>query len=124
MLSGYLNWYRHMKNSKINSILIWVLFAILILSIIGSFVASWFGYQPLVEPIFAVIVALISGLITMVFFNQKQALDEVSFFRELFQEYNKRYDQMNSFLYQIYSKGTNKGLSVDDVLHLYDYFNL
>lgn len=67
-------------------------------------------------------IALLSVAVSSVFLIQKQKLDEARLFKELFQEFNRRYNHMNGHLYKI--KFKESLLSEEDKLFLIDYFNL
>lgn len=49
---------------------------------------------------------------------------EIQTFRELFREFNQRYDDLNGPLYIIVSRGPDEPLKDEDFAFLYDYFNL
>ena len=69
-------------------------------------------------------VATVSGvLLSLFYFVQKQKLEELRLFRELFKEFNERYDGMNEKLAHIIeSKESN--VSAYERETLIDYFNL
>lgn len=69
----------------------------------------------------ALLVSLLSALISFVYFYQQHKKEELKIFIELFEKFNQRYDQMNNDLNKILEKSE---LNEDDRLKLYDYFNL
>jgi hypothetical protein len=93
----------------------YILFAILTLLI--TF-ALWLQYREKVE--LPVIISVLGIILTSIFFVQKQKLEELRLFKELFQEFNERYDKLN----RIIDRETIKDLTSDEKNTLYDYFNL
>ena len=69
-------------------------------------------------------IATVAGaLLSLLYFLQKQKLEELRMFRELFKEFNARYDAMNGRLDVICS--INDGdFKPEEVQLLIDYFNL
>lgn len=67
-------------------------------------------------------VALTGGSIGLVYFVQKQKLEETKLFKELFEEFNRRYDELNGRLFLILR--TDSDLTPGDETTLIDYFNL
>lgn len=66
--------------------------------------------------------AAITGIISFVYFVEKQKLEELHLFRDLFKEFNERYDNINEELNRIVA---NDGeLSKEDRDTLFNYFNL
>jgi len=59
-----------------------------------------------------------------IYFVQRQRLEEIHFFREIFDNFNKRYDCMNEKLNDIIRKDDSSSLSVEEKDTLNDYFNL
>lgn len=68
-----------------------------------------------------IVVPVVSVVISMIFFAQKQRLDELRLFSELFATFNERYDEMNEGLSVLTHKSS---FSADDCAMLIDYFNL
>jgi hypothetical protein len=78
----------------------------------------------LIRPIDSVMAgAIITGLLSFTFFIQKQKLEELKLFSELFSKFNEDYDDLNSKLNEIFDKGSEP-LDTKDKQILYDYFNL
>ena len=68
-------------------------------------------------------VTVMSSLLSVAYFLQKQKLEEMRLFRELFKECNGRYDSMNECLAVIAQKGDIE-LSCEDRVKVVDYLNL
>ena len=66
---------------------------------------------------------VMGSLLSVAYFLQKQKLEEMRLFRELFKECNGRYDAMNESLTAIAKKG-NVELSSEEHLKVVDYLNL
>lgn len=64
-----------------------------------------------------------AATLSFVHFVQQQKLAETSLFRELFTEFNQRYDEMNEGLNALAGR-TRDQLEPDELALLYDYFNL
>ncbi len=65
---------------------------------------------------------LVGGAISLIYIIEKQHLDEAALFRQLFTEFNARYDKLNEKLNGI--RLSEQKLKNDDFLLLHDYFNL
>ncbi len=74
------------------------------------------------EPL-ATFVTVMGSLLSVAYFLQKQKLEEMRLFRELFKECNGRYDAMNEALVSIANKGDVE-LSSEERLKVVDYLNL
>ena len=64
------------------------------------------------------------GLAAFVYFVQKQKLQEMMLFKDLFTEYNYRYESLNQELHRIISTASGKALAKADKNFLEEYFNL
>jgi len=71
---------------------------------------------------FSEAVAAAGGALSVLYFVQKQKLEEMRMFRELFREFNERYDKMNEDLARIATEAAP--LTAADKQLLVDYFNL
>jgi len=74
---------------------------------------------------FEVLISIFGGVFSFIYFVQKQQLDELNSFRELFADFNSRYDKLNEKLNQIIEEDGKKTLNkteFDSILN--DYFNL
>ena len=72
------------------------------------------------QVVLPVIVALLSAAYTI----QKHQLEEDSLFRELFREFNQRYDLLNKDMNRIHEENGEGQLGQEDTATLYKYFNL
>lgn len=72
-----------------------------------------------------ILISIIGGLFSAIYFIQKQQLDEAKLFKDLFVEFSRRYDTLNEKLNAVIREdNANKDLEVDEINTLYDYFNL
>lgn len=70
-------------------------------------------------------ITILGGIFSFVFLVQKQRLEDLRLFKELFSEFNQRYSSLNEKLNGIIEeKNSNQPLSQIKVNALYDYFNL
>ena len=72
----------------------------------------------------SVFLSLGGGLGAFVYFVQKQQLEELRLFRELFREFNERYYRMNEGLNRIIEVSTDETLTPGEKDQLYKYFSL
>jgi hypothetical protein len=63
------------------------------------------------------------GALSFVYFVQKQKLEELRLFKELFTEFNARYDKLQNRLLPVLTK-TEGDLAPDERLAVFEYFNL
>ena len=70
------------------------------------------------------ILTILGGVLSSIYFVQKQKLEETRLFKELFTEFNKRYDKMNDNLNRICQSNPEDELTSREINDLYDYFNL
>jgi len=70
------------------------------------------------------LITILVGVLSYTYFVQKQKLEELKLFRNLFIEFNHRYDNMNEKLNSILQKEPGRDLTQDEKNYLYDYFNL
>ena len=71
------------------------------------------------------ILTVIGGILSFIYFVQKQRLEEMRLFKELFTEFNARYDDLNEDLNKIcQEKDNTKPLGQNQIDLLYNYFNL
>lgn len=66
----------------------------------------------------------IGAVLGLSYFVLKQHLEETRLFKELFSEFNARYDAMNERLYALCDSPADQPLTRDENMLLYDYFNL
>lgn len=69
------------------------------------------------------VVTVVGALLSLIYFVQKQKLEELRLFRELFKEFNARYDEMNEKLARIV-ESTDTEIPKQERETLIDYFNL
>jgi hypothetical protein len=70
----------------------------------------------------SVMVALLGTGLSAIYFVQRQRMEELKLFREIFAECNDRYDQLNERLNDILQ--VEEDLKPEQVQTLMDYFNL
>ena len=71
---------------------------------------------------FALLATCIGIALTTIYFVQKQKLEEIKLFKELFTEFNQRYDNLNGEIADIKSKTMTDLSETNKILD--DYFNL
>jgi len=69
------------------------------------------------------IAGIVGTFVSLIYFIQKQRLDELQLFRELFREFNERYNRLNEDLERIIQSSTPEITPGERDL-LIDYFNL
>lgn len=74
------------------------------------------------EPL-ATFAGALGAILSVVYFVQKQKLEETKLFREIFQECNRRYDAMNELL-EMARASDEAHLNTEETSLLVDYFNL
>jgi hypothetical protein len=70
------------------------------------------------------VATFIGSIISSVFFIQKQRLEELRLFNELYTTFNSRYDALNESLNEIGRGDSQKDLEPGELDTLYNYFNL
>ena len=70
------------------------------------------------------LLTILGGLISFFYFVQKQQLEELAHFKELFNHFNDEYNNLNEKLNKIAKGDPKKQLTKDEIETLYDYFNL
>ena len=76
------------------------------------------------EPDYKAVATLLGVLLSLFYFLQKQRLEEMKLFREIFAECNKRYDDLNESLGLIVNGNNEQELTLKERQTLIDYFNL
>ncbi len=72
-----------------------------------------------------ILLTVIGGLISFIYFIQNQQIDEARLFKDLFVEFNRRYDALNGALNEIIKEeDVSVFLKDSEKIILYDYFNL
>ena len=69
-------------------------------------------------------VTIVGGILSSIYFVQKQRLEELRLFEELFTEFNARYDELNESMNRILRGDSEAKLEPDELDILYNYFNL
>lgn len=92
--------------------------------LIASATASvgWFNFAAGHPP--ELLISLIGAIAGLVYFLYRQHLDETRLFKELFVEFNHRYDSLNETLNAILDGPSEHSLSRDEQRCVYSYFNL
>ncbi len=80
------------------------------------------GYLP-PTPDWKLLLTAFGAILSFVYFVQKQRLEELKLFKELFAEFNARYDRFNDQLAKL-SKDPASPLQAQDQQLVIDYFNL
>jgi hypothetical protein len=73
---------------------------------------------------FRLLLTILGGVFSFIFFMQRQQLEEMKSFKELYKDFNKRYDDLNEDLNSIARKEDSHKLKQEEIDTLYDYFNL
>ncbi len=68
--------------------------------------------------------AITAGVFAFAFSVQKQNLEEMKWFKELFQQFNLRYDSLHEDLNRIYQRPPELPLEDHEIKTLFKYFNL
>jgi hypothetical protein len=93
-------------------------------TLIGAIVA-WsivsLTWRPLPSEVLLAAMALILGA---AYFLQQQHIEQARFFRELFTEFNRRYDDLNHRLFGHLAQDAEKPFDVGQEQDFMDYFNL
>jgi hypothetical protein len=86
--------------------------------------AIWVSYSYRTREDIALAITVIGGVFSFFFVIQKQAGEDIHLFKELFVEFNKRYDTLNEKLNRIAAKKPTSPLTKEERDTLSDYFNL
>lgn len=92
----------------------WILFIVSIIILLILFVRNEST---------STVVTFVGAILSIIYFIQKQKLEEMRLFRELFKDFNSRYDKMHADIYRIIND-SNVDLSDDVRLKVIDYLNL
>jgi hypothetical protein len=85
-------------------------------------VVIWFCFEDRLKP--ELLLTAIGGISGLTYFLYRKHIDETKLFKELFTEFNRRYDDLNDHLNAIKSEQTTRALSINEEEHLFTYFNL
>lgn len=75
-------------------------------------------------PDFGLLVTLLGTLLSVIYFVQRQRLEELKLFRQIFADCNARYDMLNETLNAISAGSKDEPLQAEELEKLMDYFNL
>ncbi len=94
-----------------------VLFSLLLITVAFSILTVQSGDSSLAS------FATFAGIaLTTIYFMQKQKLEEIKLFKDLFTEFNARYDRLNAKISDIKSKKIDDSNAINKILD--DYFNI
>lgn len=99
-------------------------FYALIIILLLVAVIVWFVRSSKTREDISLLITLVGGLVSFFYFIQKQKIKELLLFKQLFTEFNSRYDKLNESLNKIVAEDSSKPLSPDEKDTLNDYFNL
>jgi len=71
-----------------------------------------------------VLLPVIGGTVSLIYIIERQFLEEARLFKELFVDFNRRYNRLNKDLNRIRNADIKLALERKDIDILYDYFNL
>jgi hypothetical protein len=94
---------------------------LILLAGIGAIVLA-IATSPKVE--WQLLLGIVGSALSGIYFVQKQRLEEMNLFKEIFTECNRRYDSLNKRLNAIAAVPEDQPLSEDERNTLNDYFNL
>jgi hypothetical protein len=94
----------------------WLLPVVFISVICAMFLAGFKDFGPFLT--------VIGTLLSVIYFIQRQRLEETRLFREIFAECNARYDKLNEKLNVMMESPTEEPLDQKQLRTLVDYFNL
>jgi hypothetical protein len=83
---------------------------------------AWFHFAPEHRP--ELLISIVGGVAGFVYFLYRQHLDDTKLFKELFTDFNTRYDALNDELNAILFGPSDGSLSPHEREHLFKYFNL
>jgi hypothetical protein len=98
------------------------LYPLIFLILCAAAIAACWRFPEVHRP--ELLVAAIGGVAGFTYFLYRQHLDETKLFKELFAEFNRRYDDINDDLNAIRSAPPGRSLSPQEKERLFSYFNL
>lgn len=108
-------WWLHEHHLIICLILLFVIFSLTIA----------FPFLPLPREVdWKILLTVISGLLSLVYFIQKQQIEEMQQVKDLIGAFNDRYDKLNADLNTIIKSQDNTLINTKETNIIYDYFNL
>ncbi len=96
--------------------------ALIILTVVVSVVLVVLLWPHINNP--GILLTIFGSLASLIFIIQKQQLEEMNSFKEVFNEFNRRYNGLNESLNSIVRTNPDQSLSKEQIDILYDYFNL
>jgi hypothetical protein len=97
-------------------------YPLIVLISFAAVIAAWQLFK--IDDRAEVLVSAIGGIAALTFFIYRQHVDETELFKELFTEFNARYDVLNDDLNTILFGPTDGSLSAGEREHLFSYINL
>jgi len=94
---------------------------LILLTAVGT-IAVVLATSPKLE--WQLLLGIVGSALSAIYFVQKQKLEEMHLFKEIFTECNKRYDNLNERLNAIEARNNDEPLSTEEINTLNDYFNL
>src|SRR5579863_8362248 len=95
-----------------------LLFGFALVGVFWFFFKDWLRLKP------ELLLTVVGGIAGLTYFLYRQHIDETKLFKELFTEFNRRYDDLNDDVNAIYSAETTLPLSATEKDRLVTYFNL
>lgn len=95
--------------------------------LLSAAIASHFFYRPVNWEAYMILLAgVLASIVSYFSFSQRQEIEELRAFQELFTSFNQHYNSLNNDLNNICERCKKEGeiLTGDDKNILYDYFNL
>ena len=86
-------------------------------------ICVWFTRSTKSKDEITLLLTVVGGVASGIYFIQKQKLEELLLFKQLFTEFNARYDDLNDAVNNIVMN-RNESLTLDEKNTLNDYFNL
>jgi hypothetical protein len=97
-------------------------YPVIFLILSATLIATWWRFATGHRP--ELLVSVIGGVVGFTYFMYRQHLDEAKLFKELFADFNVRYDELNDDLNTILFGPSDGLLSAEEREHLFSYFNL
>jgi hypothetical protein len=72
----------------------------ILIALLACILIAYFGFRNVHDTRLdlALTFTILGGIISSMFYVQKQRLEEIKLFKELFREFNERYDELNDHL--------------------------
>lgn len=98
------------------------LYPLIFLIGIAAVIVAWSKVPAVHKP--ELLVSGIGGIAGFTYFLYRQHLDEAKLFKDLFTDFNARYDALNDHLNAILFRPHEGALSAEEKDHLFSYFNI